>query len=171
MALTEKQKKFAEEYVRDLNATRAYKAAFRVENFYLCANPEETILDAYATLIFEDLAVRKYAALLVLRVLIRPAFLSVLIDEAVYPFSRDDPRVRKWTEVVKARGECKKCGANDQLEAHHIICWADFPLGRIDPSNGECLCAACHAKEHRGEKAERLIRSKLKKGVILWEES
>lgn len=28
MALTEKQKKFVEEYVRDLNATRAYKAAY-----------------------------------------------------------------------------------------------------------------------------------------------
>lgn len=169
MALTEKQKKFVEEYVRDLNATRAYKAAFKVENFYLCADPEETILDAYATLLSGAPVVRKYAALLVLKVLIRPGFLGVLLNETVYPFSRDDPRVRKWTEAIKARGECKICGARDQLEAHHIIHWADFPQGRIDPGNGVCLCAACHAGEHRGEKVERLILSKLKKGVILWE--
>lgn len=169
MALTEQQKKFVEEYVRDLNATRAYKAAFRVENFNLLADPEVTIIDAYATLRSEAHAIRKYAALLVLKVLIRPQFLSFLLAETVYPFSRKDPRVREWTKIVKLPGKCKVCGAKNQLEAHHIIRWADFPSGRVDPTNGVCLCTVCHAREHRGEKEENLILSKLREGVVLWE--
>lgn len=47
MALTEKQKKFVEEYVRDLNATRAYEATFggeKVERLILSKLKKGVIL-------------------------------------------------------------------------------------------------------------------------------
>lgn len=56
----------------------------------------------------------------------------------------------KWVREVKARDEykCQDCGATEDLEAHHIKSWADYPDLRLDVNNGITLCHACHVKRH-----------------------
>lgn len=77
-------------------------------------------------------------------------FLKILLEDKVLcPFDRNDPRVREWTNKILSKGECEICGSKDRLEAHHIIKWADYPLGRIDVNNGMCLCHNCHTEEHK----------------------
>lgn len=70
---------------------------------------------------------------------------------------------RKWMAAVVARdGLCRKCGSQDNLEAHHIIGLADLiSLHGIqsvdvakgtpelwDLNNGETLCGPCHHSHH-----------------------
>ena len=80
------------------------------------------LIDSVAVLIGEYEIERKYAALLLIKNLL-PADIvdSILNDERIYPFERNDQRVRKWTKAVIKQGYCEKCGATEQLEAHHII--------------------------------------------------
>jgi hypothetical protein len=49
-----------------------------------------------------------------------------------------------WSQLVRSRGECEKCGARDKvLHAAHIYGRANRRL-RWDPRNSACLCARCH---------------------------
>lgn len=172
MALTEKQKVFVQEYLVDLNATAAaYEEKlksfvfspflFATEKFYLIDNPEDTIVSAYAVLLDDnEKAYRKKACYLLLRALVRYDFLEFILRDDTAPFDRNDKRVLAWTKAVKSKGTCEICGNTEDLEAHHILKWSEYPRGRIDPKNGICLCAKCHAKQHEGESAERLILSK-----------
>lgn len=134
--------------------------AFNVQNFQYIKDPYDAIVTAYAVLLSDAGYVRKKAALLLLKAFVIIDFLNVLIQDDVAPISRNDPRVAEWVRRVKKVGSCERCGATDNLEAHHIIGWADYPTGRADIGNGVCLCVNCHAKAHEGERAENLIRSK-----------
>lgn len=52
-----------------------------------------------------------------------------------------------WMALVKARAgfRCERCGETEgKLNAHH----RDRDRLHHRLSNGECLCARCHAKEH-----------------------
>ncbi len=140
------------------------KRCFKVWNFQYTDDPFEMIVGAYAVLLGEGYAWwRKRAALAILKILLQKEFLNCILTDDVAPFSRDDPRVVAWAKKIKAVGKCEICGCTTHLEAHHLIPWADYPKGRLDLKNGKCLCAACHAEQHRGERAERLILSKRKK--------
>ncbi len=109
----------------------------------------EIIIEAIAVLIGDYCIIRKRAAMLLLKALLPHKILhDILNEDGIYPFDRNDPRVRKWTKVVLGRGKCERCGATKHLEAHHIIKWADYPKGRADTNNGECLCHECHTEEH-----------------------
>jgi 5-methylcytosine-specific restriction endonuclease McrA len=63
---------------------------------------------------------------------------------------RDGNPVCKWAREVKTRDnhKCQECGTTEDLEAHHIKSWADYPDLRLDVSNGITLCHACHVKLH-----------------------
>lgn len=43
---------------------------------------------------------------------------------------------------------CVRCGSYDNVHAHHIKPWKDFPELRFDNNNGEVLCVRCHIEEH-----------------------
>ena len=60
-------------------------------------------------------------------------------------------------KAVLAPGRCAFCGAEKDLEAHHVIGWAEWPQGRIDVSNGLCLCHKCHTEEHRFSPAYHMM--------------
>jgi hypothetical protein len=121
----------------------------------------ELVIDAIAVLLGDYNITRKYAAVLILK-----AFLptkvrrAILEDDAIYPFDRNDYRVKKWTESILSRGVCEVCGSKEHLEAHHIIKWADYPKGRADINNGECLCHSCHTMRHVGDQSYYLMKSK-----------
>jgi len=137
--------------------------AFKIHNFRYVDDPFDTIVSAYAVLISDASPIRKKAALLILRALVRQEFLDCLLSDDVAPFSRDDVRVAAWAKAVKKSKCCEICGATKDLEAHHILSWAEYPSGRIDVQNGMCLCVNCHARVHKGERAEKLILSKAKR--------
>lgn len=173
MKLTPKQERFVQEYLVDLNATAAeYEEklksfvfspfCFATEKFYLIENPEDTIVTAYSILLDDNAeAWRKKACYLLLRAFVRYDFLEYILKDDAAPFDRNDKRVRVLIKVVKNRGACELCGSKENLEAHHVMKWSEYPRGRVDLKNGVCLCAKCHAKQHEGEPAERLILSKV----------
>lgn len=123
----------------------------------------ELVIDAIAVLLGDYHINRKYAAILILKILLpRKLMKAILEDEAIYPFDRNDPRVRRWTNEVLKKGECERCGSVEHLEAHHIIKWADYPQGRVDLKNGQCLCHKCHTNEHRHDQSYHLMLGRYK---------
>lgn len=123
-------------------------------------NKSELIVDSVAILIGDYAIYRKQAALLILKAMLPSDFVKILLsDDALYPFDRNDPRVREWTNKVVSKGKCEKCDSKDRLEAHHIIKWADYPQGRIDVNNGMCLCHDCHTEEHRHDASYHMMKA------------
>ena len=139
---------------------------FNTGNYHLVTNPYDLIIDSIAVMLGDYHIERKRAANLILKVFLKRGFRKQLFeDKELYPYERSDFRVRAWRENVLAKGKCEICGKTENLEAHHILHWADYPMGRIDIKNGMCLCVECHAKEHVGEACEPLFRSKKKKVI------
>ena len=143
-----------------------FEAAFK--NAHLCkSDPFDVVAEAIAVIIsFGTSRVQKRAAMMILRILCREELLSGLFGESdMYPISRHDRRVVAWAEDVKARGRCEECGSKDRLEAHHVLRWSEYPPGRVDPANGQCLCLDCHAKAHGADSFCGMIGGKLHEGV------
>ena len=138
--------------------------AFKVFNFKYVEDPVNLIIESLAVLVGDYAVERKMAAILILKILLTDAFRETLLNETseLYPFSRNDYRVREWKAQVLLRGVCEICGANESLEAHHIIRWSDYPQGRIDIENGACLCTDCHAKQHEADGCADLVRARKK---------
>lgn len=142
----------------DKNDTRVFKT----QNFCYVDDPLEIIVEAIAILIGNNDVIRKYAATLILKALLRDDFKKFLFEDVgIYPVDRNDYRVLTWKKQVLSAGKCEKCGATDHLEAHHIIKWAEYPQGRIDIENGECLCHACHTEEHEGDQSYYMMAAKV----------
>lgn len=121
-------------------------------------------IEAVAILIGDYEIIRKKAALLLLKAFLPHSVVqSILTEEEVYPFDRNDPRVRAWTKQVVQRGRCEICGSTEQLEAHHIIKWSEYPRGRIDLKNGQCLCHDCHTNEHLHDNTYHMMKAKCRK--------
>jgi len=119
------------------------------------------VIDSVAVLIGDYSIDQKQAAILLLKHYLPHDFMKFLLeDETLYPFDRDDPRVRVWRKQVLSKGQCELCGTTVNLEAHHKIKWADWPQGRIDLQNGQCLCHSCHTKEHRWDQSYWLMKAK-----------
>lgn len=157
MALTEKQK-----YEEILNSFYFSPKVFSAEKISRIENAKDRIVSAYAMLLDEnEKAYKKKASYLILRFFVRPDFLDYILKDDAAPYDRRDKRVSAWAKAVKSKGRCEFCGSKEKLEAHHVFRWSEYPAGRIDLRNGLCLCAECHAKQHEGEPAEHLIRSKV----------
>lgn len=124
-------------------------------------NPSEIVIDSVAILIGDYAIERKQAALLLLKHFLSSEDLKKLLDNPeLYPIDRDDPRVAKWRKRVLKIGCCERCGSKKNLEAHHLIKWADYPQGRIDPKNGQCLCHVCHTEAHRFDPSYSMMKAK-----------
>lgn len=147
-----------------INLDKVYK------NAHLVKDPFNTAVECLAILLGDYSIERKYASLLLLKIIFIDDFLNFLLeDEKIYPIERTDKRVKKWTKQVISRGKCEKCGSVENLEAHHIISWSEYPQGRIDIKNGQCLCLKCHTEVHRHDVSYHLMKGKLiKKGGGLY---
>ena len=120
----------------------------------------EIVIDSVAVLIGDYEIIRKQAAILLLKAFLPHRVLyEILEEDGVYPFDRNDFRVRKWAKEVLNRGKCEKCGSTNHLEAHHIIKWSDYPKGRADIKNGQCLCHECHTNEHRHDQSYHMMKA------------
>jgi 5-methylcytosine-specific restriction endonuclease McrA len=115
-------------------------------------------VNSLALLLGDYAPIRKYAGLVILKILLPKTVLNSIMAEAeVYPFDRKDKRVAAWRTKILSAGSCTHCGSTDRLEAHHVHSWADFPLERVDALNGLCLCQSCHAQIHIGEPVYHLM--------------
>ena len=124
----------------------------------------EIVIESIAVLIGDCEPIRKQAALLLLKALIPHRILREILEEdGIYPFDRNDPKVKRWTKAILSRGRCEICGATQDLEAHHIVRWADYPRGRADIKNGQCLCHDCHTLEHRYDQSYHMMKAKSRK--------
>ena len=124
----------------------------------------EIIVDCIAILIGDYPAYRKHAALLLLKYLLPSGIYQKIInDDGVYPYDRNDKRVAEWRKNVLARGKCEICGSTADLEAHHVMKWSEYPKGRADINNGQCLCHECHTNEHRFDNCYAMMKSKKRK--------
>lgn len=123
----------------------------------------EIVIDAVAVLLGDYSINRKYAALLLLKALLPHRILKeILNDDNIHPFKRSDKRVLRWTKEVLKSGKCEICGSKNDLEAHHIIKWADYPKGRADIKNGQCLCHKCHTDQHCDDRSYYMMKARLK---------
>lgn len=121
-------------------------------------------VEAVAILIGDYPVLQKKAALLLAKAFLPSKVVeSILYEYNTFPFDRNDPRVREWTKQVLKRGKCEECGSTEDLEAHHIIKWADYPQGRVDLKNGQCLCHNCHTNEHINDTVYFMMKAKSRK--------
>lgn len=121
----------------------------------------DVLIDAVAVLLGDYSTIRKQAAIIILKICLSPEQYKGLFEKPeLYPISRSDSRVYKWTKEILSRSKCEECGSTEKLEAHHILRWSDYPLGRINVKNGKCLCHKCHCEEHKGEHVYKLMMSK-----------
>ena len=137
---------------------------FNVWNYKHCSEDfRDVIIEAFAVLFGNYSNIQKQAAMILLKIFVNRKFLKYVLENAdVCPYSRDDFRVRIWKKKVLSKGKCEMCGSAEDLEAHHIIKWADYPQGRIDVNNGMCLCHKCHTEEHKDDPSYHMMKSKSK---------
>ena len=59
----------------------------------------------------------------------------------------------RWKKQIYKRDKyiCQKCKSIDNLFAHHILSWKDYPDLRFKLSNGITLCGVCHKKLHKNK--------------------
>lgn len=67
---------------------------------------------------------------------------------------RDSKAHKEWIKAVKEKDGylCQWCHAPDNLIAHHIKEWDEYPDLRLDLSNGITLCRSCHMRHHKNRK-------------------
>lgn len=131
---------------------------FNVSNIKMLDNPLDTIVTAMSIMLSDACYQRKKACFSLLKLLLSTDFIEKMLDDGgIYPIDRNDKKVYKWKKEILSKGECEICGSKEDLEAHHIIGWSDYPKGRIDVKNGMCLCNKCHSMKHKGESSEKLI--------------
>lgn len=63
---------------------------------------------------------------------------------------RNSKEVNIWRKLVLQKDgyKCVDCESSENLQAHHILEWYEFPEGRVNIENGICLCGRCHHKRH-----------------------
>lgn len=135
--------------------------AFKTWNFHLADDPLDMILESITILIGDYDINRKWAANMILKVFLRDKFKKFLFEnKELYPTDRNDYRVIEWKKSVLSVGKCEMCGSKENLEAHHIVHWSEYPMGRFDVKNGECLCHDCHTNKHYGDKSYYMMKAK-----------
>jgi len=67
---------------------------------------------------------------------------------------------RKWSRAVILRDKaCARCGARENLQAHHIKSFQRHPELRDDISNGVALCVYCHHSQHPKQPLEQFTKT------------
>lgn len=63
--------------------------------------------------------------------------------------TRSSKQYLQWREHVLGRDtNCKLCGSSENLVAHHLFGFEEYPQLRADEGNGVILCRYCHNSYH-----------------------
>ncbi|MGE7880128.1 HNH endonuclease [Peribacillus muralis] len=74
---------------------------------------------------------------------------NIVDDRAIPKFIK----LKVWS---RDKGKCTDCSKDEKLHYHHIKHFAEG--GRHTEDNIKLLCATCHAKAHKGEKAYYMLK-------------
>jgi len=125
----------------------------------------EEVMITFINYLRNDISViRKYALALLLDYYL-PEWRKLVGAKLLGPIvERDSRTVQLWRKEVieKDGGKCVDCGSKENLEAHHVIPWAEAPELRTDPENGLTQCVNCHSKNHKRLKNFIVLRRRLK---------
>lgn len=96
---------------------------------------------------------QQYAASILMKMILRQKqfkkLLYCLREKTGFEINnRQSSKAVNWAKKIKRTGICDVCGSKENLQAHHIIPWEYSIKGRLDPSNGQCLCKECHKMMH-----------------------
>lgn len=164
--MNERREKFCQETVQSKTQRQALNdklifinnELFKIKACREIENSTELIINCFTIISGNYSRISKKSCLLILKMLIPQKYIdAVLSDDTVSVVNRRDKRVCQWIKNVKSVGQCEYCGNTENLQAHHIIPWAEYPGGRIDIENGICLCAECHADEHTPSAANLIL--------------
>ena len=144
--LTIKQEKFVQNLIKGMTQREAYKDS------YNATYDDNAIDNCIAIYVGNYKPYQQYAASILLKMFLKENYPSVMneIKELLgYKINnRNSSKVIVWKNKIKKRGKCEMCGSNQKLVAHHIIPWEHSISGRVDISNGQCLCERCHKIVH-----------------------
>ena len=73
-----------------------------------------------------------------------------MIKRGVRQTAMNTPQYKKWRKAVVERDRyiCRLCWSTEEIEAHHILYWSEYPESRFDTNNGLTLCRECHCAVH-----------------------
>lgn len=118
----------------------------RARSKKLAFDPEIAVMAAIVIVSDKAGDVQKAAAGVLLDIYV-PGWRSRHKELAGYVAQRNDAEAAAWRRAVINRdGVCQQCGAQDHLEAHHIVQWSIAPNLRLLLENGITLCQPCHKK-------------------------
>lgn len=178
--LTVKQEKFAQNLFTGMSQREAYKLKFdalkemgkllgmfgKFRGKEIIGSPELIMFIAYHYFYIAKDYIQKYALASLLDYYM-PVWREVVGIEYLGGITkRNSKEVREWRKRVLKRdnNECVHCGAAENIQAHHIIDWAELEETRTAIDNGITLCVDCHAKQH--EKLANFIMSSIYRKVI-----
>jgi hypothetical protein len=62
---------------------------------------------------------------------------------------RANAHYKNWRkEILDRQPACLNCGAEDNLNVHHILGYKEYPNLAFDSNNSAVLCFSCHTKFH-----------------------
>ena len=112
----------------------------------------ETIMFIFINYLRDDISIIRKHALALLLDCYLPEWRKIVKAKLLGPIVERDSRIMQlWRKAVIERdgGKCVDCGSKKNVEAHHIIPWAEAPELRADPENGLTQCIECHSKCHK----------------------
>lgn len=64
---------------------------------------------------------------------------------------RKSEEYKEWQQKVYKRDffHCQICGSKEEINAHHLWSWKEYPDKRFDVDNGITLCKKCHTLTHQ----------------------
>lgn len=177
--LTIKQEKFAQGLFSGLSQREAYALKLRalrkmgeILGLFGKRRGKETIGDPKVIYFIAECYfyrakgfVQKYALACLLDYYM-PTWREIVgIENLGWIVDRNSKEVRVWRKRVFKRDgyKCVYCGSTEEIEAHHLIPWAESEETRADEDNGITLCNSCHSSQHEG--LENFITSRIKKKV------
>jgi len=151
--LTEKQRRFADEYI----ITKRIEAVKKLIKIYESVTDWHSMIDDSLTDECLDVIgsvdaskFQKVAAKTIMSMKYGRAKTNDIIESFAVVKNRNDGLVSRWKKKVFKRDnyKCQMCGSDKDIQAHHISHWSDDPVNRININNGITLCHVCHSEQH-----------------------
>ena len=76
-----------------------------------------------------------------------------------HPRRQQSAELQKWSRKVILRDKaCVRCGAKENLQAHHVMSYSEHPDLRLDVNNGVALSPVCHHHQHPSHKLDWYVK-------------